>query len=225
MIKYNIITLFPEIIEKHLEYLPYKKAIDLGFIEVNLIDLKKYGLDNYGTVDGKPYGGGVGMVLRVEPIFNALVDLDLLKKDGTKPKKVKNSKNTILLSPKGIKYTQKTARKYKQLDELTIICGRYEGVDTRVESFVDEIVSIGDYILSGGELGALVITESITRLIPGVLEKQEASKIESFTNNMLEYPQYTRPEEFKGLKVPEVLLSGNHKEIEKWRQRNSKKAY
>lgn len=234
MIKYNIITLFPEIIEKHLEYLPYRRALEKGLIEVNMVDLKDYGLDNYGTVDGKPYGGGVGMILRVEPIFNALKDLNLVSEEGKSLKNEDKNSKVVLLSPKGTRYSQKTAREYKNLDEITLICGRYEGVDARVEHFVDEIVSIGDYILSGGELGALVIAESVTRLIPGVLEKGEAvemesfseidffSEIESFGTGKLEYPQYTRPEEFKGLKVPDILLSGDHKEIEKWRKKNSK---
>lgn len=222
-LKYNIITLFPELIYKHLEYLPFRKAIEMGVIEVNVVNLKNYGLDSYGTVDGKPYGGGAGMVLRVEPIFNALKDLNLITKQGKRVKKDRNHSKIILLSPKGIRYSQNIAQKYRNLKEITLICGRYEGIDTRVEKFVDEIVSIGDFILSGGELGALVITESITRLLPGVLEKSEAVKIESFANGKLEYPQYTRPEKFMGLKVPDVLLSGNHKEIENWRNENSKK--
>ena len=208
MIKYNIITLFPDLIKKHLEYLPFRKALEKNLIEVNLIDLKDYALDSYGTVDGKPYGGGTGMILRVEPIYNALKDL--------------KSKKTILLSPKGQKYTQKTAKKYASLEEITMICGRYEGVDARVENFVDEIVSIGDYVLSGGELGTLVIAESVTRLLPGVLEKEDATRIESFSQNKLEFPQYTRPETFENLKVPDVLLSGDHKKIQDWRDEHSK---
>ncbi len=215
MIKYNIITLFPELIKPHLEYLPFRKALELGLIEVNLVDLKNYALDSYGTVDGKPYGGGTGMILRVEPIYNALSDLDALA-SGLETKK------TILLSPKGQKYTQKTAERYKELEEMTIICGRYEGVDARVENFVDEIVSIGDYVLSGGELGALVVTETVTRLLAGVLEKEDAAKIESFSEDKLEFPQYTRPETFKNLTVPEILLSGDHKKIQQWRDEQSK---
>ncbi|MFC1756297.1 tRNA (guanosine(37)-N1)-methyltransferase TrmD [Patescibacteria group bacterium] len=215
MIKINIITLFPDLISKHLEYLPFRKAIEKDLLEINLVDLKEYGLDNYGAVDGKPYGGGTGMILRVEPIYNALNDLKTL------PKRKKGSK-TILLSPKGEKYSQKMAEEYKELDEITIICGRYEGVDARVESFVDEIVSIGDYVLSGGELGALVIAESLTRLLPGVLDKKDAAKIESFSDGKLEFPQYTRPESFENLNVPEILLSGDHKKIQEWRDEQSK---
>ena len=227
MIKYNIITLFPELISEHLEYLPYRKAIDLDLIEVNLINLRNYAVDDYGSVDDKPYGGGVGMLLRIEPIYNALNDLDLVQ-DGKLKAKGSSRGEVILLSPRGRKYTQKTAEKYSQIEEVTIICGRYEGVDARVEKLADHIVSIGDYILSGGELGALVIMESITRLLPGVLEKEEAVQIESFTQNdsflqnRLEYPQYTRPEIFEGLAVPKVLLSGDHKKILEWRKKHSK---
>lgn len=216
MIKYNVITLFPDLIYKHLEFLPFKRAIEKGLLEVNLVNLRDYALDNYGTIDDKPYGGGVGMLLRVEPIYNALHDLGLTK--GGKTGKI------VLLSPQGQKFTQKRAQRYSQLGEVTLICGRYEGVDARVENFVDEVISIGDYILSGGELGALVIMESTTRLLPGVLEKEEATKLESFpqdNENKLEYPQYTRPEDFMGLKVPEILLSGDHGKIAKWREDKS----
>ncbi len=220
MIKYNVITLFPDLIDKHLEYLPFKKALEKGLLEVNLVNLRNYSLDDYGSVDDKPYGGGVGMLLRVEPIYNALHDLGLVLDGKISTKKGARNK-AVLLSPQGQKFTQKKAQEYSELEELTLICGRYEGVDARVESFVDDVVSMGDYILSGGELGALAIMESATRLLPGILEKVAATKIESFsqgTKNQLEYPQYTRPENFKGLKVPEILLSGNHGKIAKWRE-------
>jgi len=220
MNKYNVITLFPDLIEKHLEYLPFKKALEQGLLEVNLVNLRDYALDNYGSVDDKPYGGGVGMLLRIEPIYNALHDLGLVLDGKINAKKSSKSK-IVLLSPQGQKFIQKKARRYSGLEELTLICGRYEGIDARVESFVDEVVSMGDYVLSGGELGALAIMESTTRLLPGVLEKEDAAKIESFSQgdeNRLEYPQYTRPENFKGLKVPEILLSGDHGKIAKWRK-------
>lgn len=211
--KVNIITLFPEIFEKHLEYLPFKKAIELGRLEVNLVNLRDFALDSYGTVDGKPYGGGVGMVLRIEPLHRALESLKLSKNN-----------RTLVMDPKGNKYDQNKAQEYLKMDEITIICGRYEGIDARISHFCDEKISVGDYVLSGGELPALVVLESVTRLMPGVLD-DEATAIESFSDGRsLEFPQYTRPEEYEGLKVPEVLLSGNHKEIEKWRKENSKKA-
>ena len=212
MLKFNVITLFPNLFEEHFNNLPFRRAIEKDLIEINLINLRDFAVDARGTVDDKPYGGGVGMILKIEPIYNALQSIT-----------DKNNRK-ILLAPSGQRYTQQKAQEFAQMSEasehevdaLTIICGRYEGVDARVENLVDEVVSIGDFVLSGGELAALAIMESITRLIPGVLEKEKALKEESFTTG-LEHPQYTRPEEFKRLKVPEVLLSGNHKEIEKWK--------
>ncbi|KKS21746.1 MAG: tRNA (guanine-N(1)-)-methyltransferase [candidate division WWE3 bacterium GW2011_GWA1_41_8] len=151
------------------------------------------------------------MVLMVEPISKALG-------------RIENKERTVLMSPRGKKFDQKKAGEYAGLQQITLICGRYEGVDARVEEhLVDESVSVGDYVLSGGELPALAIMESVTRLLPGVLEKEDAAAKESFENGFLEHPQYTRPEDFKGMKVPEVLLSGNHKEIEKWKKENSTK--
>ena len=214
--KFNIITLFPQLISEHLQYLPFKKALEKGSLEVNLINLREFAIDSYGTVDDKPYGGGTGMLLKIEPIDSALQTIANYPK-GSK---------TILLSPKGNKLDQEKVRELSDTKEITLICGRYEGVDARVERLVDESISIGDYILSGGELGALVIMESVVRLIPGVLEKESAVNIESFgleLGDNYEYPQYTRPEEYKGMKVPEILLSGDHKKIDEWRKENSKK--
>ena len=222
MIKINVITLFPELIEKQFNYLPFKKALEKKLIQIQTVNLRNYAVDSYGSVDDKPYGGGVGMILRIEPIYHALESLNLVE-SGSKIE-LGPRRKIILLSPKGKKYTQNQAKKYANLDELTLICGRYEGVDARVEQYADESISIGDYILSGGELGALVIMESMVRLIPGVLEKEEAVKIESFSQKakQYEYPQYTRPENFLGLPVPKVLLSGDHSKIAKWREENSK---
>ena len=211
MLTFDVITLFPELFEEHLNHLPFKKAIQKGLLKVNLHNLRDYALDSYGTVDGKPYGGGTGMVLMVEPISKALG-------------RIENKERTVLMSPRGKKFDQKKAGEYAGLQQITLICGRYEGIDARVEEhLVDESVSVGDYVLSGGELPALAIMESVTRLLPGVLEKEDAAAKESFENGFLEHPQYTRPEDFKGMKVPEVLLSGNHKEIEKWKKENSTK--
>lgn len=183
-------------------------------------NLRDYALDSYGTVDDKPYGGGTGMILMVEPIYNALTDI--LGKDFEKQQE--DSSRVIVLSPRGKKFTQKLAMELSQESHITLICGRYEGVDARVEeSLATDIISIGDYVLSGGELPALVIMEAITRLIPGVLEKDDATEIESFSDGKtLEFSQYTRPENFKGLEVPKVLLSGNHKEIKAWRAASAK---
>jgi len=219
MIKFNILTLFPELIQPYLEHLPLKRAVEKKCAEYELWNLRKYAIDKRGTVDDKPYGGGVGMLLMVEPIYTALSSIhneppeQTVKKGGTR---------IILLSPRGKKYTQKYAEELSKEQNLTIICGRYEGVDARVEeNYVTDVISVGDYVLSGGEIPALIILESVTRLLPGVLEKEEAISIESFSNGAIEFPQYTRPEEFKGKKVPDVLLSGNHKEIEKWKKEHS----
>ncbi len=219
MTRFNILTLFPELIQPHLEYLPFKRATEKKCAEYKLWNLRNYDIDKRGTVDDKPYGGGTGMLLMVEPIYNALSDIH-----GESPEETvrKGKTRVILLSPRGKKYTQKYAEELSKEQNITIICGRYEGVDARVEeNYVTDVISIGDYVLSGGEIPALAILESVTRLLPGVLEKEEAVSIESFADGAIEFPQYTRPEEFKGKKVPEVLLSGNHKEIEKWKKENS----
>ena len=210
MLNFNVITLFPNLFTEHLNNLPFKRAIEKQKIQVNFINLRDFALDSYGTVDDKPYGGGTGMVLMVEPIYNALAT-------------IQSKGRVILLSPKGKKFTQQIANELSKEENITFISGRYEGIDARVEDYATDIISIGDYVLSGGELPALVIMESIVRLLPEVLEKESALEHESHNDGVLEYPHYTRPEEFDGKKVPSVLLSGNHKEIEKWRKENSKK--
>lgn len=174
-------------------------------------------MDKHGTVDDKPYGGGPGMVMMIEPIYKTL-------------KKIKRKKNSkvVLLSARGKTWTQQRAQKYEKLDQLILICGHYEGVDERIKNFIDDEISIGDYVLTGGELGAMVLIDSISRLIPGVLGKEESLKEEShYKKGYLEYPQYTRPEVFKAGKknyqVPEMLLSGHHAKIKEWREKQSKK--
>lgn len=217
MLKFNVITLFPGLFEPHLKNLPFKKALEKKLMDIKLINLRDYALDKRGTVDGKPYGGGTGMILMAEPIYRALATLY----GETQNKSSKQNARIILLSPKGRKFDQKMAKDLLHAKDITFICGRYEGIDARVENMVTDIISIGDFVLSGGELPTLVIMESITRLIPGVLEKESATQIESHMNNYLEFPQYTRPKDFRGMKVPSVLLSGNHRDIEKWKKENS----
>ncbi len=219
MIRFNVLTLFPELIQPHLEFLPFKRAVEKKAAEYKLWNLRDYALDKRGTVDDKPYGGGTGMLLMPEPIYSALSDIhgrspeDVIKKGGVR---------VILLSPRGKKYDQKYAEDLSKEREITLICGRYEGVDARIEeNYVTDVISIGDFVLSGGEVPALTILESVTRLLPRVIEKEDAVANESFSNDTIEYPQYTRPEIFKGKKVPDVLISGNHKEIEKWKKENS----
>lgn len=212
---FDIITLFPDMFSGPFDESILRRAQDKSLVKINLHNLRKWAIDKRGSVDDRPYGGGIGMILRVEPIFNAL--------KAVSSKQLAVSKKTILMDPRGKKFNQEMARDYSKLDQLIIICGHYEGVDERVkEHLVDEAVSVGDYVLTGGEIPSMIITDAVTRLIPGVLEKEEATKIESFSDeNYLEYPQYTRPDDFNGWKAPEVLLSGNHKEIEKWRKDTS----
>lgn len=204
----DILTLFPKMFAGPFDESIVKRAQDKKLVEINIHDLRVWGQGERRTVDDRPYGGGVGMVLMVEPIDKALKQLE------TKDSKV------ILLSPRGKTFDQEKARNMALLKHLILIAGHYEGLDQRIsEHLVDEEISIGDYVLTGGELPAMVIVDAITRLIPEVLEKAEATQIESFSEpGKVEYPQYTRPEEYRGWNVPKILLSGNHKEIEKWRK-------
>ncbi len=203
----DIVTLFPSMFVGPFDTSMLKKAKDLGLVEINIHDLRKWAKDRRKSVDDRPYGGGVGMVLMVEPIDAMLSEL------RTKDSRV------ILLTPQGATYNQAKARELVAQKHIIIIAGHYEGFDQRIhEHLVDEQISIGDYILTGGEIPAMAITDSLVRLIPGVLE-EEATTHESFSiEDQLDFPVFTRPEDYKGWRVPEVLLGGNHKEIEKWRQ-------
>lgn len=221
--KIDILTLFPEMFRGPFDESIVRRAQNKGLVEIKIHNLRNWAKDKRGTVDDRPYGGGVGMVMMAAPIVEAI---DELKAQMSKLKTTtQNSKSKIiLLSPRGKVWKQNLALEYSKLDNLILICGHYEGVDERVREFIDEEISIGDFILTGGELPAMVVIDSIVRLIPGVLEKPQATSLESFSHltshishPMLEYPQYTHPEDFHGLKVPSVLLSGNHAEIEKWR--------
>jgi tRNA (guanine37-N1)-methyltransferase len=209
--KIDIITLFPNMFKGPFEESILRRAQDKSLLEIKIHNLRDWALDRHKSVDDRPYGGGAGMIIRVDVIDRALQDL----KQKAKNKKIK----TILLDATGKTFNQKMAEKLSKEKNLILISGHYEGVDHRVhEHLVDEVISIGNYVLTGGELPAMVITDAVSRLIPGVLDP-ESLKEESFSKSKtnLEYPQYTRPEEYKGWKVPEVLLSGNHAEIEKWR--------
>ena len=227
--KIDILTLFPKMFEGPFDESIIKRAQDKKLVEINIHDLRKWGLDSRKTVDDRPYGGGVGMIMRADVIDSALHSLKTPKIQTSKTQNNKLKTKIILLDAGGKKFDQKRAVQLSKVDRLILICGHYEGVDFRVhEHLVDEVISIGDYILTGGEIPAMVLVDSITRLIPGVLEKSDATKFESFSPSLtthhpqlttkLEYPQYTRPEIYKGWKVPKVLLSGNHKEIEKWKK-------
>lgn len=211
----DILTLFPKMFEGVINQSILWRAQDKGFVEIKTHDLREFGKDLRKTVDDRPYGGGAGMIIRVDVIDNALKKIKNIK--------IKNSK-VILFDAGGEKFTQKKAYQYSELDHLILIAGHYEGIDHRVhEHLVDEVISIGDYVLTGGEVPAMVITDAVTRLVPGVI-KPDSLLEESFsltTNHGLqttEYAQYTRPEDYKGWKVPEVLLSGHHKKIKDFRQ-------
>ena len=208
--KIDILTLFPEMFSGPFDASIIKRAESKDLIKIEVHDLRKWGEGERRNVDDRPYGGGVGMILRVDIIDNALKDLW-----------TKNSK-VILLDATGKRYTEAKAKEFSGLEHLILIAGHYEGVDHRVhENLVDEVVSIGDYVLTGGEIPAMVLVDSVIRLIPGVLGKDESSTDESHKEpGYLEYPQYTRPEDYKGWKVPKILLGGNHKEIKDWRQKN-----
>jgi len=214
LVKIDILTLFPEMFKGPFDTSIVKRAKSRDLIEINVHDLRKWGEGIRRDVDDRPYGGGVGMILRVDIIDAALKDL------RTKKSKI------ILLDATGTKYDEAKAKNFSKEEHIILIAGHYEGVDHRVhENLVDEVVSIGDYVLTGGEIPAMAIVDSVIRLIPGVLGKDESSEVEShMTPGYLEYPQYTRPEKYKDWNVPEVLLSGNHAEIKSWRDKASNEA-
>lgn len=218
----SIITLFPEFIDQYAGFGIISRAIKNKLLKISAVNLRRFAIDKRGTVDDRPYGGGLGMVLRPDVVINAITKLR--GRPSTKKTRI------VLMTPQGKPFTQAIARKLSTYDHLVFVSGRYEGFDERVRKFVDEEISIGDYVLMGGELPALVITEAVLRLVPGVLGKDDSADRESFTESMLEFPQYTKPEvlevkvvgkdklvKTKRLPVPKVLLSGHHLNIEKWR--------
>ena len=212
--KISVITLFPDMISSFIKESIIKRAVDKGLVEIELINLRDFAKDKYKSVDDKPYGGGAGMILRVDVLKDAISFAVKNKEGKTK---------IVLTSAKGKTYSQKKANDYLKLDHLVIIAGHYEGTDERILNYIDEEISIGDFILTGGEIAASSIIDSVVRLIPEVLKKEEATKEESFSKEFpLEYPQYTKPAEFDGNKVPEILLSGDHEKIKEWRLIKSK---
>ncbi len=216
--QFEILTLFPEIFSSFLGESLIKRAIAAEHIRVNLYNFRQHGLGKHQRVDDAPYGGGPGMVLQVEPIHQAL----LVREAHYQERGLKTHK--ILLTPQGLPFKQEKARELSQTDQvLLLICGRYEGFDERVRLYVDEEISGGDFVCLGGEVIAMLMVEAVSRLIPGVLGNQESSHAESFAQGILEYPQYTRPNLFENVKVPEVLVSGNHQQIEAWRQEKALK--
>lgn len=218
--KIDIVTLFPKMFDSPFAESIINRAIKKGIIDLKIHNLRDWAIDSYGSVDDKPFGGDVGMLIRVEPVFKAL---EKIKEDN---KDLKN-RRIILMSARGKKFDQQKAEELSKLDNLVLIAGHYEGFDQRITDFmVDEEISIGDYVLTGGELPAMVITDAVSRLVSGVLGKDESSQIESWSEieiegkkiRTIEYPQYTRPQEFMGNKVPEVLVNGDPKKIKQWKE-------
>ncbi len=209
---FDIVTIFPAMIEQPLAAGVVGRAIERGTLDVKVHDLRGFTSDRHRVVDDVPYGGGPGMVLKPEPLFRALDAIEAVR--GGRPA-------VLLTSPQGTPLTQREVRRLATLDSIVLLCGRYEGVDERVRTRVTEEISIGDYVLSGGELAALVVLDAVARLIPGVVGDEQSVADDSFSRGLLDFPQFTRPAEFEGLKVPEVLLSGNHAEIRRWRRREA----
>jgi tRNA (guanine37-N1)-methyltransferase len=210
----DILTIFPKMFESPFQESILKKAQEKGLLKINLIDIRSFSRDKHKKVDDYPFGGGVGMVMKPEPIFEAWEFVCASNPDL--PTK------TILLTPQGRTFSQAKAQELSKLKRLILICGHYEGIDERVrEQLVDEEISIGDYVLTGGELPAMVLVDAVARLLPGVLGSEESALDDSFSDGLLEYPQYTRPRVYRGLEVPEVLLSGDHEKIRLWRRKQS----
>jgi tRNA (guanine37-N1)-methyltransferase len=205
-LKITILSLFPEMITPILSASILKRAVENNSVEFNIVNFRDFSQNKHQTVDDTPYGGGAGMVLAVEPIFYALESIEGYK-DAHK----------ILLSPQGKTYQQEKAKSLLNHEHIILICGHYEGFDDRIRSLVDEEISIGDYVMTGGEIAAMAIVDSVVRMLPEVLGDEESYINDSFYDGLLDYPQYTKPREFKGMKVPDVLLSGHHKNIEEWR--------
>ena len=211
MLHFTVITIFPNMLSSPLSHSILKKAQTNGLIKIDVVDLRDYTADRHRTTDDSPYGGGHGMVMKPEPLVAAVEEARSRTPDA----------RVILLTPRGRVFDQQTAKKLANQRNVVLICGRYEGIDERVSAFVDDEISLGDYTLSGGEPAAIVVIDAVARLVPGVLGNENSTAEESFTDGLLEYPQYTRPEEFRGMKVPEVLLSGDHERIKEWRQQQS----
>ncbi len=214
----DVLTIFPKMFDAVLGESIVKRALEKGVIEINVMDLRDFTKDKHKKVDDKPFGGGPGMVMNADPFFEAVNYIRLKTKD----KRLKT--RTVLLSPKGMTFNQKLAKKMSKYEHMILLCGHYEGIDERVrECLIDDEISIGDFVMTGGELAAMIMIDSVARLLPGALGNEDSHYEESFSKNLLEYPQYTRPADYRGMKVPEVLLSGDHKKIKEWRKKESLK--
>ncbi len=215
--KFHILTLFPEMIEQGLNNSIIKRATEAGHISINAVNIRDYTLDKHNKVDDYPYGGGAGMLMQAQPVYDAYKALVKSHEESGKP-----TPRVVFMTPQGKTFRQELARELATEEELIFLCGHYEGIDERVlEEIVTDEISIGDYVLTGGELPAMVVIDTVARLIPGVLNNEESANDESFAGNLLEYPQYTRPEVWHEKSVPEILLSGHHANIAKWRLEQS----
>ena len=215
MLRFDIITIFPEFFHDVIDYGIVRRARGAGLVEITSHDLRQWTTDKHRIVDDRPFGGGDGMVLKPEPLFAAVEALT----GSSSRDSFAAGPRVVLLSPQGQVFSQSIAKELSQAEQIVLLCGRYEGVDERVsEALVTDEISIGDYVLSGGEPAALVLIDAVVRLLPGALGSDTSAVYESFSTGLLDHPQYTRPPEFQGMKVPEVLLSGNHAEIERWRK-------
>lgn len=213
MMKIDVLTLFPKMFEGPMGESIIGKAVDKGLLDINVSNFREYSDNKHQTVDDYPYGGGAGMLLKVQPIYDNLKAID--EANPTVKKRV------ILLDPAGKQFNQAMAEEFSQEEQLVFICGHYEGYDERIRTLVTDEVSLGDYVLTGGELGAMVMIDATVRLLPDVLGNQTSAQTDSYSTGLLEHPQYTRPAEFKGMKVPDVLTNGNHKLIEEWQLKES----
>ena len=212
--RFHIMTLFPEIFNSYMDESIMKRAVEKGIIEVHIYNIRDFSNNKHEKVDHYPFGGGAGMVMTPQPIYDTYKHIITTHNI--------NNPSVIYLTPKGKVYNQSMAKQMSLKEDIILLCGHYEGIDERIiDLIVTDEISIGDYVLTGGELPALIMIDSISRLIPGVLNQEESFEEESFKDNLLEYPHYTRPRDFEGLKVPEVLLSGNHKKIDEWRREES----
>jgi tRNA (guanine37-N1)-methyltransferase len=210
--RFDIVTIFPEIFRGVFEFGIIRRAVEADLIEIKIHDLRDYTFDRHRQVDDRPFGGGAGMVMKPDPLFRAV---EAITHSSVDP-------SIVLLSPQGRLFDHRVAEEFSRLSQVVLICGRYEGVDERVvEHLINDEVSIGDYVLSGGEIPAMVVVDAVTRLIPGALGCEQSAETESFADGLLDYPHYTRPVEYRGMRVPDVLSSGNHAQIETWRRRKA----
>lgn len=208
--RFHILTLFPEMVEQGLNTSIIGRAVNKGLLSIHAVNIRDYTVDRHKKVDDYPYGGGAGMVMQAQPVYDAWKSI--VEEIGYTPR-------TVYLTPQGPTFTQTMAKNYAKEKDLILLCGHYEGIDERVlEEIVTDYVSIGDYVLTGGELPAMVMVDAISRMVPGVLTNEDSGSTESFEGNLLEYPQYSRPEEWNGKKVPPILLSGDHKKVDEWRR-------